>query len=173
MNLKKHIRIIKDFPKEGISFKDVESLLEHPEAFDFIIRSFAAKCMTQKINKIVALDARGFIFGGALAREMGLPMVMVRKKGKLPGETLKVSYDLEYGTNECEMHVSAIKKGDNVLMIDDLLATGGSAAAATELVKKLGGHVAYYGFVIELKSLRGRSSLAPEAEIVSLVKYED
>jgi adenine phosphoribosyltransferase len=140
VNLKELIRTIPDFPKSGIQFKDIESITENPEAFAFVIEQFEIATKEHKIDKILALDARGFLFGAALAYKQKLPMVMARKKGKLAGECVSESYALEYGDAEVELQKTAIQTDDHVLIIDDLLATGGTAKAAASLVKKSGGN---------------------------------
>ncbi len=168
MNLKNIITTVHDFPKEGIAFKDIGSVLT-PSALRFITDSLAQK-WRGKVTKIAALDARGFLFATLLSIEINVPVVMVRKPGKLPGETVSVSYDLEYGSNTVEMQKHAVDANDTVLVIDDLLATGGTARAASQLVEKLGGTVAGFAFVIELAELGGRHVLG-DAPVQSLVTY--
>lgn len=170
VDLDAFIREVPDFPKEGILFKDIGPLLASPEAFAFVIRKFAIE-WAGRVDAIVGLDARGFIFSGALQREMGLPFVPVRKKGKLPGETVSVKYDLEYGSAELELQRGMLKPGVRVLVVDDLLATGGTAAAAAHLIEKVGCAVAGFSFVIELP-LGGREKLNGYA-IHSLITYEN
>ncbi|MBN1213985.1 MAG: adenine phosphoribosyltransferase [Candidatus Lokiarchaeota archaeon] len=159
-NLLNYIRTIDGFPKEGISFKDITTLAkEHApfkESCDKIIQYFKDK----KITKVAAIEARGYVWGGAIAYQLGAGFVLIRKPGKLPAETLKESYELEYGTDTIEMHKDAIEKGDNVLLFDDLLATGGTAKAAVNLIEKAGGDIKGIAFVIELTgSLHGRDKL--------------
>ncbi len=168
MNLKNYIAEIQDFPKEGISFKDMSPILQNYDALKFTIEQF--KQNIWDIDKIVGLDARGFIFGSILAYEMKKPFVMLRKKWKLPWECENISYDLEYGSNTFEMQKTAIKKWDKVAIIDDLLATGGSAKAACDLVEKLGWKIDSLSFVIELDFLNGRNKFWNK-KIISLVKY--
>jgi adenine phosphoribosyltransferase len=170
MDLAKLIRNIPDFPEPGIQFKDIESITENPQAFTFVIDKFAEAARQHHIDKILVLDARGFLFGAALGYREKLPVVMARKSGKLGGECVTERYALEYGTAEVQLQKTAIKKGDSVAIIDDLLATGGTAKASTALVKKLGGRVQLYAFVIELSELGGREKL-DAADVVTLVKF--
>lgn len=169
MELKDYIRDVPDFPKEGIVFKDISPLLKEPEALREAVGRIKAS-WAGKVDSIAALDARGFIFGGILALEMGLPLVMLRKKGKLPGATRQVSYDLEYGSAILEAGIDAFACESRVLVIDDLLATGGTAKAACELIEACGAVVAGCAFVIELEALEGRKTLDGR-EIQSLVAY--
>lgn len=170
MNLKELIRNIPDFPKAGIQFKDIESIIENPVAFSYVTEQFANALTTHKVDKILALDARGFLFGAALAHQQKIPLVMARKKGKLAGECVSECYALEYGDAEIELQKTAVSAGDKVLIIDDLLATGGTAKAAANLVAKIGGVVSLFAFVIELDDLHGRSQLG-EVDILSLVNF--
>jgi len=171
MNLKEYIRDVPDFPKKGILFRDITSLLEKPEAFREVIREMTIK-WRGNIDAIVALDARGFVFGGALSVKLGVPLVLVRKKGKLPGKTVSISYGLEYGTDTLEMHVDSLNSEMHVLVVDDLLATGGTAGAACSLIEKMGAQVAGCAFVIELEGLGGREALG-KYKIQSLVTYAE
>lgn len=157
--LKAAIRDVPDFPKEGIIFKDITPILADPALFRAAINVFVERHMAKGIEKIAAVDARGFIFGGAVARELGLGFVPIRKKGKLPYETIEETYDLEYGSATVAVHVDAFEKGEKVLLIDDLLATGGTAAAAAKLIEAAGGQVAEIDFLIELSFLSGREKL--------------
>jgi len=170
VNLKELIRNIPDFPKPGIQFKDIESIIENPDAFSYVTEQFSAAMLSHDVDKILALDARGFLFGAALAHQQKVPLVMARKKGKLAGECVSESYALEYGDAEVELQKTAISAGDRVLIIDDLLATGGTAKAAASLVSKVGGVVALFAFVIELDGLNGRGQLG-DTDIVSLVNF--
>ena len=170
MDLKNIIRTIPDFPKPGIQFKDIESITEHPEAFAHVVDRFADAMDAHEIDKIVALDARGFLFGGALGLRRKLPIVMARKKGKLGGDCVAETYALEYGSAEVELQKTAIKQGDKVMIIDDLLATGGTAAAAAALVDQVGGNVTLFAFVIELAELNGRAQLG-DVDTVALVSF--
>jgi len=170
MDLRKHIRDIPDFPKPGILFKDITTLLMDKNAFKCAINSLSAKFKGKKIDKVVAVEARGFIFGGALAHKLGAGFIPVRKKGKLPWKTTSATYALEYGTDTLEMHIDAIKPGDKVLIVDDLLATGGTVKAVTELIEKAKGKVTGISFLIELEFLKGKDKLK-DYNIHSLIKY--
>ncbi len=170
MDLKSLIRNIPDFPKPGVQFKDIESITEDPAAFSYVVDQFSQAATANKIDKILVLDARGFLFGAAVGYALKLPIIMARKAGKLGGESVTASYSLEYGEAVIELQKTAIRKGDNVAIVDDLLATGGTAAAAAQLVDKVGGHVQLFTFVIELGELNGRDKIK-DAEILSLVNY--
>jgi len=170
--LDKAIREVPNFPKPGINFKDITTLLLNPELSDEIIDAFIAELSNVKVDAIVGVESRGFLFGFLLANKMGIPFVPIRKVGKLPGETLKFKYDLEYGSAEVEVHKSDIKKGWNVVVHDDLLATGGTACAASELIQQLGAKVAAFTFVISLDFLNGNKRLEKYSkEIISLKRY--
>ncbi len=168
-DLKAFINDVPDFPQQGIVFKDVSPLLGNPEAFHDVIECFRLE-WSGDIDAIAALDARGFLFGGALALVLGLPLVMLRKKGKLPGDTIGIEYGLEYGTASLEVQQGTFAPGSRVLVIDDLLATGGTAAAAIALVERSGACVAGCAFVVELVALCGRRMLG-DYRIQSLVTY--
>ena len=170
MKLEEKIRDVPDFPKEGIVFKDITTLLQDPAAFKYVIDTLTEKYRGKGIDTIVAMESRGFIFGTPLAYNLGVSFVPVRKPGKLPAETISAQYSLEYGTDTIEIHKDAISSGQNVLIIDDLLATGGTVGATIELVEKLGGKVAGIAFVIELCFLNGKEKLQ-DYEVVSLVQY--
>ncbi len=170
MDIKKHIRDIPDFPKQGIVFRDITTLLQNPGAFRRSIESLVERFESAEVDAIAGIDARGFMFASPLALRLELPLVIIRKKGKLPFETHSQSYDLEYGADSLEIHVDAVSSGDRVLLVDDLLATGGSLAAAAALVERAGGVVAGIGVVIELSELRGRDILTPH-RIEALVTY--
>jgi adenine phosphoribosyltransferase len=170
MDLAPYIRNIPDFPKPGIQFKDITTLLLAPEAFRYVIERFEERYRDQGIDAIVGIDARGFIFGATLAHVMGLPFVSARKKGKLPGETLSEEYDLEYGKAVLEIHRDAIQRGQRIVIIDDLLATGGTVGAVVRLVERLGGEVIEACFVVELPPLGGRKSLDP-VPVHSLIEF--
>lgn len=172
VDLSAYIRDIPDYPKPGIVFKDITPLLANPKAFRYVITRIYAD-WRDRADVIVGLDARGFIFGGAAAFDLGLPFVPMRKKGKLPFDTVGVDYALEYGTATAEMHTDAIKSGDRVLIVDDLLATGGTANAACQLIAQLGGTVAGCVFVIELGDLGGRSKLPAGVPVQSLITYKE
>lgn len=164
------IRDVPDFPRQGIVFKDITPLLADAEAFDFVIGRLAERIMRHKPDALAAIESRGFIFGAALAGKLGLPLQLVRKSGKLPGSRVTVGYDLEYGSDSLEMHHDAVSAGDRVALIDDLLATGGTAGAAAQLVHKLGGDVCCATFLIELAFLNGRGQL-PTLPVESLIIY--
>jgi adenine phosphoribosyltransferase len=170
-NLKKHIRQVPDFPIPGILFYDITTLLDKPEIFRGIIAELGRHYTDRRIDKIAAMESRGFIFAAPLAVEIGAGFIPLRKPGKLPYETLRVSYALEYGEAAIEIHKDAVKPGERVLILDDLLATGGTAAAAVELVRRMGGEVVEAGFVIELTSLKGREKLSG-IPVFSMVSYE-
>ncbi len=170
MDLASVIRNIPDFPKPGIQFKDITTLLLQPVAFQEVIDTFKARYGSFGLDVIVGVEARGFIFGGALAYAMALPFVPARKPGKLPGKTVRESFALEYGTDTVEIHQDAIRPGQRVLILDDLLATGGTVAAVHRLVLRLGGEVAEAAFVIELPLLHGRDRLA-SLPVFSLVEF--
>ena len=170
MDLKKSIRIVEDFPKEGISFKDITTLIADGEAFKYSIDAIAEHLKDKKVDVILGPEARGFIFGVPVAYALGVGFVPVRKKGKLPFETVSVSYDLEYGTDILEIHKDAIKKGQRVAIVDDLLATGGTTEAAIKLIENLGGEVVSLQFLIELEDLNGKAKLEGY-HINSLIKY--
>ena len=167
--LKAAIRDVPDFPKKGIVFKDITTLLRDPVAFRKAMDLFALLCSETGANKVVAVESRGFILGGVLAERLGAGFVPVRKLGKLPAATLKVTYDLEYGSDSLEIHADALAKGDRALLVDDVIATGGTARAAGELVERLGASVAAHAFLVELTFLKGRSAL--EGPIYSLIRY--
>lgn len=157
--LKNKIRDIPDFPRPGILFKDITPLVQDPAALRLTIHQLVHPFLGQPITTVAGMEARGFIFGALVAWEMGLPFVPLRKPGKLPYDVQSVSYDLEYGSATLEAHIDAFQPGDRVLLVDDLLATGGTAKASCELVEQLGGIVVACAFVIELDALRGREKL--------------
>lgn len=169
-SLKQYIRDIPDFPKKGIIFKDITTLLKDGNAFREVLDIFTKRYKGKKIDKIVAIESRGFIFGGALADRIGAGFVPVRKKGKLPAKTLNITYQLEYGSDTLEMHCDAIDKGDNILLVDDLLATGGTASAVTEIIERLGGKILEVAFLIELEFLHGRDKLKNH-QVFSIIRY--
>lgn len=154
-----YITTVPDFPKPGIQFKCYPDLLQNPDAFHRVIKTFADRYREFNLDAIVGLDSRGFIFGTALAYEMNLPFVMVRKAGKLPRKAEKIDYALEYGQASFEIEIASIHQGDRVLIVDDLLATGGTAAAAATLIERLGGKVVEVACLIELEGLHGREHL--------------
>ena len=168
----KAIREVPDFPKPGINFKDITTLLLDSKLSSNIIDAFIERLKRKKIDAVVGVESRGFLFGFLLASKLEIPFIPIRKVGKLPGETLKYKYDLEYGSAEVEIHKSDIKKGWNVIVHDDLLATGGTACAAAELVQDLGAKVAAFTFVISLDFLNGIQKLEQYSkDIVSLKRY--
>jgi len=169
-NLKRYIRNIPDFPKKGILFRDITTLIKNPRVFKKVIDTFYKRYKKKKIDIVVAVEARGFIFGSVLAYKLNAGFVPVRKKGKLPAETVEVTYLLEYGEDTLTMHKDAIKKGQRILIVDDLLATGGTVKAVTELVEKLEGKVIECAFLIELTSLNGRKKLE-KYPVFSLIRY--
>lgn len=157
--LKDAIRDIPDFPKKGIIFKDITPILSDPQLFKLAVDTLAGRHRNSRIDKVCVVEARGFIFGSAVAYQLGAGLIPIRKKGKLPYQTNEASYDLEYGTATLQIHVDAVKKGSRVLLIDDLLATGGTAAASAKLVENLGGEIVEIQFLIELAFLKGREKL--------------
>lgn len=169
--LKAKIRDIKDFPTEGILFKDITTLLKDGPAFASVVDSFAGLYRHERVDVVVGVESRGFILGGALAHQLKAGFVPVRKVGKLPGKTIEVEYELEYGRDALAMHEDAIKVGQRVLLVDDLLATGGTMAATLRLVDLLGGRVVGVAFMIELAFLHGRDKLK-EHPVHSLIVYE-
>ena len=172
MNLKKYIAEVKDFPKKGILFKDITPLMSDGKAYQYAAQQFTNYAIEKQATIIVGPEARGFIFGCPVATNLGIGFSPVRKPGKLPREYISVTYDLEYGTNELCLHADAIKPNDRVLIIDDLLATGGTMEATVKLVEKLGGIVVGLAFLIELKGLRGRDKLK-KYDILTLISYEE
>jgi adenine phosphoribosyltransferase len=172
VDLRSYIRDIPDFPRPGIVFKDMTPLLLDPRAFDQAVSELADQTRPFGVDVIVAAEARGFIFGGALARELGAGFVPARKRGKLPHDTVSVEYGLEYGVDELHLHADALGGGTRVLVHDDLLATGGTAGAKVDLVERLGGRVVGCAFVVELAFLGGRSRLRGY-DVRALVRYDD
>ncbi len=170
--LKGKVRDISDYPKPGIVFKDLTTLFKDAEAFSFVIDVLTDKCRELSPTKIVGIEARGFILAPTIAYKLGLGFVPIRKPGKLPYKTEKLSYDLEYGTDAIEVHTDAFDKGERVVLIDDLLATGGTAKAACQLIEKLGAKVAGIGFVISLDFLKGQEKLPTGVDVFSLIQYE-
>ncbi|WP_293332133.1 adenine phosphoribosyltransferase [Microcoleus sp. CAWBG58] len=170
MDLKSLIRDIPDFPKPGIMFRDITTLLCNPQGLSYTIDSLAEKCSEMSADYVVGMESRGFIFGTPLAYKMGVGFIPVRKPGKLPGEVLFAEYELEYGVDRLEMHRDAMKPGCRVLVVDDLIATGGTAAATANLLQQAGCELVGFAFVIELQALGGRQKL-PDVPIVSLVEY--
>jgi adenine phosphoribosyltransferase len=169
--LRAKIRDIKDFPTEGILFKDITTLLKDGPAFRAVVDMLGANYANERIDVVVGIESRGFIFGGAVAHQLGAGFVPVRKLGKLPGKTIEVEYELEYGRDALAMHEDAVKPGQRVLAVDDLLATGGTMAATLRLVQQLGGKVIGVAFMIELAFLKGREKLK-DYPLHSLIVYE-
>lgn len=171
VELRDIIRDVKDFPKPGIVFKDITPLLANPLLFARAVDELAEFTRRSEADVVLAAEARGYLFGAAIAYKLGLPLVIVRKPGKLPHKTISHTYELEYGTDTLEIHVDAIKKGRRVMLVDDLLATGGTTEACAKLVEKLGGVVAGCAFVIELSFLNGRDKLK-DYKVFSIIDYE-
>lgn len=171
MDLKSTIRVIEGYPIEGVSFKDITTLLKNKEAFKEAIDLLEAELKDIDFDYIVGIESRGFIFGAPLADRLGVGFVPIRKPGKLPGEIEQISYDLEYGNNQLEMHKDAIDAGDKVVILDDLIATGGSAKAAAKLIESIGGKVAAFEFLIELDDLNGREVLK-DYKVISILRYD-
>lgn len=170
--IKDTIRDVPDFPKQGILFKDITPILHDPKLCDEIVDAFQKNLSHKKIDAVVGVESRGFLFGFALANKLNIPFILVRKAGKLPYKTVSYEYSLEYGTAKVEMQVNDIKEGWNVLIHDDLLATGGTAEAAAQLIKMQKGNVAGFAFVVELEFLKGKEKLKQYSDtIVSLVNY--
>ncbi len=168
--IRKRIRDVPDFPKKGIVFKDLTPVLADPKAFKEAIDLFAQRYRAEGIQRIVAIESRGFLFGAPLAYQLGVGLTIVRKPGKLPWEKDKESYSLEYGTDSLEMHTDGISRGERVVVVDDLLATGGTAEAVGRLVSRRGGEVHEFAFVVELAALKGRARLGAN-KAFSLVQY--
>jgi adenine phosphoribosyltransferase len=171
MNLNDYIRDIPDFPKEGIIFKDISPLLGNAAALTACIDQLEERLAGMQIDAVAGVEARGFIFGPLLAQRLGVGFVPVRKPGKLPAATVSKSYDLEYGQATIEIHTDAIQPGDRVLVVDDLLATGGTAVAACSLLEEMGGKIVACAFVVELSFLPGRAALGGR-DVVSLIQYD-
>jgi len=171
LNLESYIREVMDFPKPGIGFKDITPLLQDASAFRQVIDQLAGALKGKKVDKVACVESRGFLFGAALAYKLNAGIAIIRKKDKLPYKTITESYELEYGTDSIEMHIDAIKPGEQVLIVDDLLATGGTAAATARLVEKAGGKLTAIAFLIELAFLGGVEKLKAYP-VISIIKYE-
>ena len=172
-DIKEKIRTIPNFPKEGIMFRDITTLLKDPQGFRKMIDEFVQRYIGVKIDVIVGLEARGFIMGGAIAHQLGKGFIPIRKAGKLPHETESYEYELEYGTDKIEIHKDAIKPGDKVLVVDDLLATGGTALGAAKLIEKLGGDIIEMAFIVDLPEVGGRQKIADKGyKQFCLVEFE-
>ena len=170
-DIKQLIRDIPNFPKQGIIFKDITPVLKNYDAMKFVTKKIAGYFKNKNVKKVVSMESRGFIFGGILSQVLKCGFVPVRKKGKLPYKTISIEYSLEYGTDILEIHEDAIEEGENVLIIDDVLATGGTAEAVINLIKKCNGNVVGLGFLIELSFLNPREKLKGQ-DIYSLIKYK-
>jgi adenine phosphoribosyltransferase len=168
--LKDHVRDIPDFPKQGILFKDISTLLANKDAFKKAIDLLAKRFKKDRIDYVVGIESRGFIFGSPLAYKLGAGFIPIRKKGKLPAKTVSITYELEYGQDTLEIHEDAIKPNDRVLVIDDLLATGGTVKASCDLLKKLNAEIVSIAFLVELRFLKGKQKLSG-FPIYSLIKY--
>src|SRR5438046_7977494 len=168
--LRVRVRDVPDFPKKGIIFKDITPILQDGILFRASIDLFLEQCRGKQIDKVVGIDARGFLFGSAVAYELGIGFVPLRKKGRLPYKTETAKYSLEYGEAEMELHIDAITRGEQIILIDDLLATGGTSASAATLIKKVGGQLVEAIFLIELEFLHGREKLTP-TPVTSFLKY--
>lgn len=173
-DLKKTIRQVPDFPKKGIQFLDITTGVKNPEAFKDMIEFLYEQYKDKKIDYIAGIESRGFVFGAPLALKLGVGFVLMRKPNKLPAETISETYDLEYGSSTIHMHSDAIEAGSNVVIIDDLLATGGTAIAACNLVKKAGGNIVSTAFIIELTPLKGAKNIKEKtgADVISMLKYD-
>lgn len=172
-HIKKKIRTIPHFPKHGVMFRDITTLLQDSQGLKDVVKEFKERYKDSKIDVVAGIEARGFILGGVLAHELGVGFIPLRKKGKLPHKTESITYDLEYGTDTIEVHVDAIKPGENVLLVDDLLATGGTSIAAARLIEKLGGNVVECAFIVDLPDVGGRKKLeAAGYKQFSLVEFE-
>ncbi|MEL6361036.1 MAG: adenine phosphoribosyltransferase [Pseudomonadota bacterium] len=173
MDLKDAIRAIPDYPKPGIIFRDITTLLTDARAFRRAIDELVQPLAGAKIDKVAGIEARGFILGGAIAHQLSVGFVPIRKKGKLPFKTISESYELEYGVDEVEVHVDAIEKGERLLLVDDLIATGGTAIAAINLIERAGGEIMLCSFVVDLPELGGAQKLRDLGKsVVSLVEFE-
>ena len=164
------IRVIPDFPKKGIMFQDITTLIKDKDAFNEVIDLFYNKFKTYGLDYVVAIESRGYLFGAPLAYKLGCGLIIVRKPGKLPAEVERIEYGLEYGTDILEIHKDAVEKGKKVLVIDDLLATGGTVAATCSLLKRIGANVMVSAFVIELADLNGKNKIPQNVEVFSLLK---
>ena len=169
--IKSKVRSIPNWPIKGVIFRDITTLLQDPKAFKAICSIFYNRYVNEKVDKIVGIDARGFLFGAVLAYELDIGFIPIRKKGKLPYNTISESYTLEYGEETVEIHADAIERGDRVVIIDDLMATGGTLAASAALVEKLGGDILECAFVIELPDLKGREKMG-DRNLFSIIEFE-
>ena len=173
MTVKSYVRTIPHYPKQGVMFRDITTLLKDPVGFKLTINEFVNRYANARIDKVAGIESRGFIIGAALAYQLGLGFVPIRKKGKLPAETIGHDYELEYGADRIEIHVDAVSEGEHVLLVDDLIATGGTAEAAVTLLEKMGGKVIECCFVIDLPELGGRKRLeAMKQKVFALCEFE-
>ena len=171
LNLKDYIRNIPDFPKPGIIFRDITTALKKPEVFRQIIDEIYFNFKDENIDYIAAIESRGYLFGAPLAYKLGAGLVIIRKPGKLPSKVERIEYELEYGTDSLEIHQDAVEQGKSVLVVDDLLASGGTICAACKLIEKIGGIVAGTAFLIELDNLKGKTHLPKSAKNIALLRY--
>jgi len=173
MTIKSRIRTVPHYPKQGVMFRDITTLLKDPVGFRITINELVNRYKGSRIDKIAGIEARGFIIGAALAFQLSVGFVPVRKKGKLPAETIGHDYELEYGSDRIEMHVDAVSQGDRILLVDDLIATGGTAEAAVKLIEKMGGKIIECCFVIDLPDLGGRKRLEKHGQkVFALCEFE-
>ena len=173
MDIKPLIRTIPNYPSKGIMYRDITSLIQNHKAFRYIIKTLAKQFNDKGINKIAAIESRGFIFGSALAFELELGIVLLRKKGKLPSKTISEEYKLEYGLDSLEIHIDSVNKGDVIILVDDLIATGGTALASINLIKRLGGVIYKSVFIIDLPDLKGRMLLETKGiDTLALVEFK-
>ncbi len=170
-SIKNKIRTIPNFPKQGIMFRDITTLLQDADGLKEIIEALAKRYVNEKANFVVGIESRGFIVGGALAKELGIGFVPIRKKGKLPSEVIQEEYDLEYGKDIIEMHKDSLKNGNRVILVDDLIATGGTARAACKLIESVGAEIVECAFIVDLPELKGKEKLAPR-KVFALVEFE-
>ena len=170
-SIKEKIRAIPDFPKPGIIFRDVTTLLKDAHGLSDVIEMFRERYENEGIDYVAGIESRGFIIGGAIAKELGVGFIPIRKKGKLPAEVISENYELEYGTDTIEIHKDSIAKGDKVLLVDDLIATGGTAVAACNLIEKVGGEIVECAFIVDLPDLGGKEKLSPH-KVFCLVEFE-
>jgi len=170
MDIKTLIRDIPDFPKPGITYRDITTLLQNPDGLSYVIDHFSDHFSNKKIDFVIGIESRGFIFGAPIAYKLGAGFIPVRKAGKLPGEIHSIEYELEYGSDTLEIHQDSLQANSRILIVDDLIATGGTAAATAELINKLGCNLIGFAFIIELLALKGRTKL-PNAPIKSMVTY--
>ena len=173
MSIKKLIRTVPDYPKPGIMFRDITTLIKDPIGLNLVVKEFCSRYARLRIDKVVGIESRGFIIGAPIAYELGVGFIPIRKKGKLPAKTIGYDYELEYGTDRIEIHEDAVSIDENILLVDDLIATGGTAEAAITLIKKCGGNIVECSFVIELPELGGKKRLeAMGVSVFSLMEFD-